>query len=361
MPRWASRALLLVGLAVLAAGPGLSQPPATIDDLTYRDRAADGRLVDIKTETKESARGVEVIAAGKSKALVSPADVVRLDAGALTGVNTNDLSLARIAEKTKSPAEARAAYAELIKKAGPGAPERTVRHLTFREAMLAAKAADQKVGDDFAPEAVKAADRLAAVARAVKTSWEVYPASRTAARLYGEAGKFDQAAQVLGELAAVPDLPRDLKHEARLAEAAALIRAGNGTAADGVLTGLEKDPEVPAGPLKERLAVLRVAAKLTYAPGAGAGKPPAAAKLDEAIAAAKDPVARAVGSNFLGDLYAAHGQTRDAMWSYLWTDTVYNQDRDEQVYALHRLVGLAEQAGDRDRADQFRERLARVK
>jgi hypothetical protein len=360
MPRWAFRALLLLGLVALAVGPtALAQQPATIDDLAYRDRSADGKVVEIKTETKESAKGIEVIVVGKTKTVVSPADVIRYEPGALVGVGAGDLSNARAAERNKTAAEAQALYADLLKKAGPGAPERTVRHLMFRDAMLTAKIADQKTGDDFAPDATKAADRLATVAKMAKKSWEVYPASKAAARLYGEVGKFDRAAAVLGELAAVPELPRDLKYEARLGEAAALIRGGSGPAADGVLDALEKDAEFPTGPLKERLAVLRVAAKLPTAPGTG--KPAEAAKLEEAIAAAKDPAARAVGYNFLGDLYAAHGQTRDAMWSYLWTDTVYNQDRDEQVFAVRRLVDLMEKAGDKDRADQFRERLARVR
>lgn len=359
MPRWAFRLLLLFGLVALAAGPTtFAQQPATIDDVTYRDRSADGKVVEIKTETRESAKGIEVIVGGKTKAVVSPADVIKYDPGALVGIGAADLSLARNVERTKSPAEAQAAYADLLKKAGPGAPERTVRHLTFKEAMLAAKVADLKTGDDFAPDATKAADRLAAVAKAAKASWEVWPATKTAARLYGEVGKFDRAAAVLAELAAVPGLPRDLKAEAKLAEAAALIRGGTAPAADGILDALDRDPEVPAGPLKERLAVLRAAAKLPYAPAAGK---PDAAKLEEAIAAAKDPVARAVGYNFLGDVYAAHGQTRDAMWAYLWADTVYNQDKDEQVIAVRRLVDLMEKAGDKDRADQFRDRLARVR
>ena len=359
MPRRAYHALLLLGLAALAVGPtAFAQQPATIDDLTYRDRSADGKVAEIKTETRESAKGIEVIVGGKAKMVVSPADVIKYDPGALVGISAADLSLARNVERTKGPAEAQAAYADLLRKAG-AAPERTVRHLTYREAMLAAKAADLKTGDDFAPDATKAADRLVAVARAAKKSWEVWPASRTAARLYGETGKFDRAAAILGELAAVPDLPRDLKYEAKLAEAAALIRAGSGPTADGALDALEKNPEFPTGPLKDRLTVLRVAAKLPTAPAAG--KPADAAKLEEAIAAAKDPAARAVGYNFLGDLYAAHGQTRDAMWSYLWVDTVYNQDKDEQVVAVRRLVDLMEKAGDKDRADQFRDRLARVR
>jgi len=177
--------------------------------------------------------------------------------------------------------------------------------------------------------------------------------------LYGETGKFDRAAAVLGELAAVPELPRDLKYEAKLAETAALIRAGTGPAADGILDGLERDQEFAGGPLKERLAVLRLAAKLPKT--SAAGKPPEAAKLEEAIAAAKDPLTRGLGYNFLGDLYAAAGQNRDAMWSYLWVDTVYNQDRDEQVVAVRRLVELMEKAGDKDRADQFRDKLARIR
>ncbi len=353
MPRrWAFRALLL-GLAALALGTSATGQPPPLDKVHYR--AADGKVVTVDAEVKESPAGVQLLT-GK-KGTISPVDVIRIDYGDVKGIAKTDQYAAIALEDGRDPGKAHTAYADLLKKLPPDAPDRTRRYLTFRAAYWAGRAADAKTGDAFKAEAPKAADELAAAARLARKSWEVWPAARAAARLYTELGDHAKAAAVLGELAAVPELPRDLRYEARLAEAAAVLRGGQGAAADAMLDQLGRDRDFPAtGPLRERLAVLRAAAQV--APGQ-AGAP--LAKLEEAVAQAKDPAAKAVGANCLGDAYAAAGRTRDAMWAYLWADVVYNQDKDEQVYAVGKLVGVFEKLGDRDRAEQFRDRLPRVR
>lgn len=361
MPRrWAHATLLGCGLLALAVVPSALGQGGGIDKVTFRDRTQDGKIVTVDGETKESAKGVDVVTGGKTKNL-SPADVIRIDYGVVTGVQRGDQLKALSIEDSKDAAKAQAEYADLIKKAGAAAPEKTRRFLQFREAYWATKIADAKTGDDFKTEATKAVDKLSAVGKISKKSWEIWPIARTQARLLNELGEYGKAAEVLGDVASVPDLPRDLKFEARLAEAAALIRAGQGLGTEGILDQLEKDKDFPAGPLKDRLAVLRAATKLPKAGGDQGSARPAIAKLEEAIAQAKDPVARAIGYNFLGDVQLAQNSPRDAMWAYLWTDTVYNTDRDEQLIAVHRLIKLFEAQKDKDRADQFRDKLPRLR
>ena len=99
-----------------------------------------------------------------------------------------------------------------------------------------------------------------------------------------------------------------------------------------------------------QLAVLRVAAKASDA-----------AKLEEVVAKVKDPTAKAVGRTSWATRTRAAGKPRDAMWAYLWADVVFNQDKDEQVYAVGQLVGVFEKLGDKERAEQFRDRLPRVR
>ena len=76
---------------------------------------------------------------------------------------------------------------------------------------------------------------------------------------------------------------------------------------------------------------------------------------------------RGAGYSALGEVYVRHGLWREAMWAYLWVDVVYNQDRDEQVKAVSRLVQifgvLKEKSGDgeKDRAETFRDRLPRIR
>jgi len=52
-----------------------------------------------------------------------------------------------------------------------------------------------------------------------------------------------------------------------------------------------------------------------------------------------------------------NGQHRDAMWDYLWVDVIYNQDREATARALYHLIGVFIALGDKDKADQTRDRL----
>lgn len=347
MPRRRVYCLLLAfGLTALA--PTALGQQGALDKVHYR--TADGKVVAVDAEIKESVAGVQLVTG--SKDLISPASVIRIDYGDPKGITKADQFAAISLEEGKDPGKAQAKYAELLTKAGPTAPERTRRYLAYREAVWSGEAANAKTGEAFKAEAPKAAEKLAGFARVHKASWEVWPTARAAARLYAELGDHAKAAALLGELATVAGLPRDLRFEARLAEAGALARAGKGADAERLLDQLEKDRDFPAtGPARDRLTVLRVAVK--------PGTPPA--KLEEAAAKVADPTAKAVGANFLGDAQLAAGQPREAMWSYLWADVVYNQDRDEQVYAVHKLVGVFEKLGEKDRAEQFRDRLPRVR
>jgi hypothetical protein len=344
--RRAFRLLLAFGLVALTLPTALGQQGA-LDKVHYR--TADGKVVAVDAEIKESAAGVQLVTG--SKALVSPADVIRIDYGDVPGVAKTDQFAAITLEDGRDPGKARDAYAGMLKKAGAAAPEKTKRYLAFREAVWSGRVADAKIGDEFKAEAPKAAEKLATFARENKKGWEVWPTTRAAARLYAELGDHAKSAALLGDLAAVPGLPRELRFEAKLAEAGTRVRAGKGSDVGGLLDQLEKDKDFPAtGPARDRLTVLRAVAK--------AGD---AAKLEEAVGKVKDPTARAVGANFVGDAHLAAGKPREAMWSYLWADVVYNQDRDEQVYAVGKLAGVFEQLGDKDRAEQFRDRLPRVR
>jgi hypothetical protein len=83
--------------------------------------------------------------------------------------------------------------------------------------------------------------------------------------------------------------------------------------------------------------------------------------VEDVIAKAADPGVRAVAHNALGEYYLTHNRPRDAMWQFLWVETVYNQDRDEVVKAVGRLAAVFDKLGDKDRAEAYREKLPRVK
>lgn len=58
-----------------------------------------------------------------------------------------------------------------------------------------------------------------------------------------------------------------------------------------------------------------------------------------------------------GDYYRLMQQPREAMWEYLWVDTVYMQDRQQQAKALFYLVDIFDKLGDAAKARDCKERL----
>ena len=364
MPRrWAFRPLLFAGLAALSAGPFALGQGAATDTVVFRDSSQGGKVVSIPAEIKESPAGV-VIIAGKAQKTIPPNDIIRVDYGGAPAAVANDVLTAKGLEDGADPAKARQTFADIAKKAGPNAPEKFRRYVAFREAYWAAKVADANTGEDFAKEAKPAADRLAAIATGSTKTWEGWPTTVLAARIYTELGDHAKAAELWGREARVPELPAPLRVEARLAEAAAMLRAGQALEAQAAIAELEKDKDLPAtGAPREWLTVLRAAAQVPAPkPGEVAKLPPdLLPKLTAAVEQAKEPVAKAVGYNFVGDAHLAAGAAHEAKWAYLWADVVYNQSPAERVYALSRLVQVFERLNDKDRAEQFREKLPQAR
>ena len=364
MPRpWLTRALLTGGLVALAVvPPSLAQPPAGVPEkATVTFRTPEGKVLTEVADVKESAGRLE-LTYGKNKAVVNAPDVLKVEPIQLAGANPIDISNARTLEDGKDIGKAAASYADQAKKAA-GAPDRTKRYFAYKDAALSTRLADSKTGADFDAEAKKAIEKWAAVSPLSRKSYEVWPAAKTTARLQAELNDYGKAAATLGALAATPDLPKELRHEALLLQAAMSLRGKQNAAVEATVGQLAGDKDFPAtGGLRDRLNVLKVAAKISLP-----ASPPAtpsgedAAKLQAAIDAAKDPVAKGVGYAALGELHLANGQLRDAMWAYLWVDVVYNQEHDDQVLAVARVAQLFDAMGDKDRADQFREKLTRIR
>ncbi|MGL6073205.1 MAG: hypothetical protein ACRC8S_03480 [Fimbriiglobus sp.] len=336
--------------------------PATPERVTYRDRNADGKITTDTAEAKESPKGIELIANGKSKAVIFANDIIKAEPTSIAGLSMPDVLSARSLEEGKDPGKAATAYGELLKKAG-SATDKTKRYLAFREAVLMTRVADAKVGADFETEAKRALEKWNALVTPSRKSWEIWPVSKNIARLQGELKDFGKAAAALSSLSNTPDLPKELKYEAQILEVVMQIRANNTLGAEGTTSSLDQQKDLPTGPLRDRVNVLKVAAKQSYAKAAeGATVAPATVKsLQDAIDAAKDPVAKGIGYTALGELYLAHNQTRDAMWAYLWVDVVYNQEKDHQILAVRRLEQIFETQGEKDRAEQYRDKVTRIR
>lgn len=366
MPRWAVCLLCLLA----ASAPAFAQSK---DRVYFRDRAAD-KVTDLEGDVVDTAAGVKLTSGlDKKERFIPGFDIVRIEYASVDPVIRQ---AAGPLENDRDPAKPAAYYADKLKGLPATANEKTKRFLAFRDAYWAGRIADAKANpDEFAAEATKATAKLTAFIKGNKKTWEQFPLGRMAARLFAEAGDFKSADDVLKELAAVPDAPPEVKAEAKVLRLGYLLRAGNYPEAKTLAS--EAEAEAPAGSAKERAAIYKEAVAVLPAkdsdeadPNDPSGKkkvrPTAAAsKIEGLIGKAKDPLTRSTGYGVLGELYLAHGLPRDAMWSFLWVDTVYSQDRDELVRSLHRLADIFDATGDKDgekaRGDQFREKLPRVR
>jgi hypothetical protein len=326
--------------------------------VVYIDKKT-GRVKSEEGEVRESVGGVKVVVDGKEKLSLTPAEVVRVEYAELAGIDVEDRGTLLALESERDPAKARAGFAALKRKA---AGDRGRKYLEFRELQAAQRAVDAKaVGDEFKKEAADLAEAWGGFAAAYSGGWEVWPATRTRARLLADLGDYAKAAETLTGLAKINGLPAELRSEAALARCEVLLRGGLSGAAAAV-DAAAKDPNLPAaGPLRERAVVYQAWAAAPRPGDANANPDVAADKIQAALDAAKDPAARAAGFNAKGDLLLAFGRPKDARWEFLWVETVYNHDKDELANALRRLVEVFDALGDRDRADQYREKLRKVR
>ena len=341
------------------------------DRVYYRDRAKDGQISVATGETKESAGGIQVFAGGKVLKSISAADLLRVEYSKLPGLDDADRLSAnsdesKEARDAKDISRVRTEYAARSKKAGPGADPKTRRFLDFREAMWAVRQADGRTGPDFKVDAAAAVKQLTSFVQLNGKTWEAWPASHAAARLNAEMslpdeGKpangaaFNAAAANLAVLAKNADLPADLRADAKVSEAEMLMRTGAKIAVEPIAQALGSDKDIPAtGPTRDRLTVLQGVLKAATAADA--------VKVVEAmVAKSADAGVRAAARNALGEFYLMNAKPREAMWEFLWAATVFTQDRDQTLYAHIRLVAVFEQLGDKTRADDFREKLLRLK
>ena len=49
------------------------------------------------------------------------------------------------------------------------------------------------------------------------------------------------------------------------------------------------------------------------------------------------------------------------MWSYLWVDVVYNQDKNEHLKAMERLIKVFKEFNDEEHVRKYEDKLARTR
>lgn len=360
MKRKAIRGLLLFGLLVAVVNSSVLAQN-TPDKVTVLNRK------DNSTKTYDGAftlspAGFQVLSGGKAVATFSPDDVVKVAIGDLPGVDRSAILGLNTKEEKKEYDAARTGYADQLKKAG--LQEKSKRYLEFKKVMLT-----QKLVDDIDPgdkawkekaDACLADWNQFLTAEETKFGWEQWPATRACARLLAERGKFDDAARAWSRVAKNNNMPPDARAEAALQEIDAQIRARQFSPAASAAAELIK---TAAGAKKDRLVIYEIAAK-----SGGDGKPlEGIDKIKAEMGKTKDAAVHATGFSMMGELYLAGGKPRDAMWMFLWVETVTNQDKDEAFKAMARLNEMFETqmpAGplaDEDQSKKYHDKLKKFR
>jgi tetratricopeptide (TPR) repeat protein len=219
------------------------------------------------------------------------------------------------------------------------------RHVNYRMAMLKIQLAETT------EELRDAAANLGKFRSEFLESWQYVPVLQTQAQLWIELGRLEDAANVLDALARTPKLDSGLKHDVNLQIIDLMLRSQQPREAEGratdELSSLPMDhPSVPV------LKLYQIAAQNWRS-----DLEQAVARLRASFIEAENSTLKAVGYNLLGHLYSSKGRLEDAMWCYLWVDTVYNQDRREQLKAIERLAAVFAELNDETRAEKYREKL----
>ena len=340
--------LSIVSLVLLAALPSQAQ-----DRVERRDKKGASVVVPGKI-VEETAGGLRMVVQGtKKEEMISAMDIVKITYGDVPLGVSSALAKLAAAEVARDHAavlkglEAILALPE-VKNTGPAAQ----RYIAYRVASLRAVAADSD-------EQVKAAAKgLTDFVTANTDSWESTLAARQLGRLQIDAGDFAGATRTYEAIEKGANIPTEVTREATGTLLDIAFQSENFTAGKKRVAAVLADAQAPAS-LKDRATLYQLG--LDGVQADEAGLPAAVKKIEAAIAATADPSLRALGYNLLGDCYLAKKQKRDAMWSYLWVDVQFNQDRGEHVKAMTRLVKLFEDEKDEDKVRLYKEKLARLR
>jgi tetratricopeptide (TPR) repeat protein len=298
------------------------------------------------TIAAESARGVEV----RGLKEVVPAEAIssidyqwldargRVDADArlkiyLKAVEVENKALAAptAAKRVAGLTDAIARFEAGLARASPKQPFLR-RYLAYKAAALTAKRAELSGREQ---DQVLAAARLKDFWKKNPDSWEVGRVLTELARIQVGRKAYGDAEETFQALAKLP-VSEAVRQEAELKAAGLSMKAGNYEAARQKLAALaQKLPaDSPAGQ-RAQVSQAECLAELKKLPEA-------LALLGQVLARARDGGVKAAAYNALGACQLQGSEVKEALWSFLWVDLVYNRDPAEHaraLYYLHRVFG----------------------
>jgi lipopolysaccharide biosynthesis regulator YciM len=222
------------------------------------------------------------------------------------------------------------------------------RHVQFKIAKLQARLAE-----DESDQVDAALEGLSSFVKKHADGWQITQAAKLLARLQMNKGDADGARKTYETLAAVDNLPAQVKQDCDFLITDALINGKKFAEAQkklqGVMQGLSAaDPRA-----------VRAKIYLAECLGASGKLQDAVTQIEAIIKQTTDKSLLGAAYNALGDCYRLNSRGKDALWGYLWVDVIYHQDREEHLKAMQHLASLFDEQGDKFHARQYRDRLKR--
>jgi predicted negative regulator of RcsB-dependent stress response len=341
---------LVVSIGFLACSDSVRSQ----DKIERKDRKAQDKLVIINGEIiDETPAGINIKTGVKTE-LVPAADIQRVlymsDKKVPAGVirlNFNNLFLNE--EKEKDPGKLLKQFKD-IEGAMPAANADAKRYLQYRVAVLTFAAARTEAEIDQAKVV------LAKFAADHPGSWEFPLVARQVARLQIDKGEFAEAGKTLDALIKADGVPADIKQEAANMYVDVLFQNNEFDKVKEKITAAKAAPGTTEAQ-KARLAVYEIGCDAQ-----GEFKlDDIVKKLKETITKTNDNSVKALAYNIMGDCYMKSKDKRNAMWSWLWVDVVYNQDVGEHVKAMTKLLKYFTDESDLEKKQLYEEKLKRTR
>lgn len=331
------------------------QASVRADNVIRKDKKGDKTVTVTGKVSEDTTGGVKVKLSPSKEESIPANEIIGITYSGFPIAVNNKIAEATDAENKREFATVMSIYESLLnakdaKDPKFSLPPEAKRNFEYRIISLKSMMAD---GEDEIKASIAA---LNAFVASHPDCWQFSHASRQLARLNTDIGEYAAATSILEKLEKGANVPAEYKAEASAALIDIAFQSEDIPAGKRRVESMLKDPKNTTA-IKDRLAFYQLA--LDGVQADEAALPATVKKIEEAIAKAKDPGLKALGYNVLGDCYLAKKRKRDAMWSYLWVDTVYNQDRGEQVKAQSRLIKIFTEDGDTDKVKLYKEKVAR--
>jgi tetratricopeptide (TPR) repeat protein len=346
----------LITLVVMLLCPVAAAAQDKADRVRYADRGRGVETTRTGTITAEDPVKLTIIAGTtRTKQDIPAADVVDVQYDGEPG----EVEAARKAERGRNFDQARGAYEAALKRI-PVAQKFLHAHVQFKAAEMLGQLADN--GDEPSRKAALAA------LRQFRTDHPDARQALPALDLYGrlllqEGQSVQDAVDGLGQLKARFNKEKDLSARCDLLASLLLMQEAEVLLKDRPDDARQRYAKAQnlleaVLPGADSAAALDLRLSLAECKAAQGRLDEALKDLDAILRSAGDQTrTRSAVHLSRGDCLRVAGRPKDALWDYLWVDTVYFQDREQHAQALYCLAEVFTALGDASRARECRDRL----